>query len=131
MIYLDSCALVKLLVTEQESPVLAAHLDSADEPKVSTEFAQIEVRRALIRVAASEERHREADELLNAVARLPIGPVLDSAARLPQPHVRSGDAVHLATARALGPAVREFITYDKRLAEAAADVGLPVVMPGT
>lgn len=130
MIYLDSCALVKLILNEPESIALATHLDALSEPRVSTEFAQVEVRRALIRVEAPTDRHNDADELLTEVARLPIGPVIQDASRLPDRHLRSADAVHLATARMLGPAVTEFITYDKRLAKAATEAGLPLTMPG-
>ena len=52
------------------------------------------------------------------------------AAVLPGKHLRSLDALHLATARMLGQTLTQFITYDKRLARAARDAGLPVVTPG-
>jgi predicted nucleic acid-binding protein len=47
--------------------------------------------------------------------------------------LRSLDATHPATADVLaasGRAVTAFVTYDKRLAEAARQAGLPVAMPG-
>lgn len=131
MIYLDACALVKLVLTEPESRALTAHLDSSREPKISTELASVEVRRVLIRVGASADRHKEADRLLSSVARLPVDPIIEAASRLPEPHLRSLDAIHLATAQLLGPAVTQFITYDHRLGKAALDAGLPVVTPGT
>lgn len=56
--------------------------------------------------------------------------VLDSAADLDDPTLRTLDALHVATAQMLGPAVTEFITYDKRLAKAATEAGLPLTMPG-
>ena len=43
--------------------------------------------------------------------------------------VRSLDAIHLATALRVQPA--SFVTYDKRLADAARDAGLTVEAPGT
>ena len=39
------------------------------------------------------------------------------------------DAIHLATAMAMGPELDAFVTYDDRLAEAARAIGLPVVRP--
>jgi hypothetical protein len=44
--------------------------------------------------------------------------------------VRSLDAVHLATALQIRGEVDAFVTYDKRLADAAATAGLHVEAPG-
>lgn len=54
----------------------------------------------------------------------------DEAARLGSPQVRALDAIHLATALAIGDDDLEFITYDDRLADAARAEGLTVVQPG-
>jgi predicted nucleic acid-binding protein len=43
--------------------------------------------------------------------------------------VRSLDAIHLATALRIRPRLTSFITYDKRLADAAHTAGLTVDMP--
>lgn len=43
--------------------------------------------------------------------------------------LRTLDAIHLATALALGSELDAFVTYDDRLAAAASAVGLPVVRP--
>ncbi|HEY1618573.1 MAG TPA: hypothetical protein VGG25_13210 [Streptosporangiaceae bacterium] len=43
--------------------------------------------------------------------------------------VRSLDALHLATALRTGRRLSSFVTYDKRLADTAAAVGLAVEMP--
>lgn len=46
------------------------------------------------------------------------------------PHaLRSPDAIHLATALWLGPAVEAMVCYDKRLAQAGAAHGLVVHAP--
>jgi len=39
------------------------------------------------------------------------------------------DAIHLAAARALGDALTELITYDRRMADAAQIMGLTVIAP--
>ena len=133
MIYLDSCAMVKLLIEEPESNALDSHLaqqNHAGVHAISSQLSITEVHRALIRHGADETIHDEADAMLAAYATLPLEPILESAGRLPQPALRSLDALHLATARMLGPAVTQFITYDKRLVTAATELGLPVVTPG-
>jgi hypothetical protein len=43
--------------------------------------------------------------------------------------VRSLDAIHLATALHIGGWLTAFVTYDKRLADAARAAGLNVEMP--
>ena len=44
--------------------------------------------------------------------------------------LRSLDAVHLAAALDLGDELQGLVTYDERLAAAAAANGIPVVAPG-
>jgi hypothetical protein len=44
------------------------------------------------------------------------------------PSVRSLDAIHLATALHIGGRLTAFVTYDKRLADAARAAGLNVEM---
>jgi predicted nucleic acid-binding protein len=60
-------------------------------------------------------------ELDEDVARL--------AASLAPPTLRSLDAVHLASALAIGEELAEFITYDARLAAAARGAGMEVRAP--
>jgi len=44
--------------------------------------------------------------------------------------VRSLDAIHVASATLLGSELTGLVTYDRRMAEAARQAGLPVAMPG-
>lgn len=55
--------------------------------------------------------------------------VLDGAGHQPPPQLRSLDAIHLATALALGPRLDAVVVYDTRLAEAARAAGLAVEAP--
>ena len=55
--------------------------------------------------------------------------VLNDAAALEQPFLRTLDAIHLAAAMSLRDGLSAFVTYDKRLAAAAQDAGLPVRSP--
>lgn len=56
-------------------------------------------------------------------------PLLDVAGTLGNASLRSLDAVHLATARALGSALETIITYDERFAAAAREIGMRTERP--
>ena len=130
MIYLDSCAVIKLIREEEHSFALNKHLASSSADMISSELTRVEVCRALIRERARERTRLKTSALLDEIARLPLATVIEIAADLEARAVRTLDALHLATAYMLGPALTEFITYDKRLAHAARDAGLPVISPG-
>src|SRR5262249_43260685 len=73
----------------------------------------------------------DAREWLLDVSRLPLDDaLLDDAATLGPANLRSLDAIHLATAIGIREEIGAFITYDRRLAQAAQASGLPVVTPG-
>jgi predicted nucleic acid-binding protein len=55
--------------------------------------------------------------------------IVESASRLPDPLLRSLDAIHLATAILLRSDLELFVTYDSRLADAAAAYGIPAAGP--
>jgi predicted nucleic acid-binding protein len=142
VIYIDSCALVKLVREEDESAALQAWLDErADEVVVTSELARAEVPRA-VRRSNHDERgelvdtdrfNAELDEaaaLLDAVTLFVVDrDVLDRAGALDAPMVRTLDAIHLATAVDLKAAIIEFVTYDQRLAKLAEIAGFEVVSP--
>ena len=130
MIYLDACAVVKLIREEEHSAALDTYLASTTVDMISSEVTKIEVCRTLIRHGMRDRTRQKADTLLADIAKLPMAPLIDYAADLGGPYLRALDALHLATVMMLGPAVTEFITYDKRLAKAATEAGLPLTMPG-
>jgi len=55
--------------------------------------------------------------------------VLDAAGVLEPAHLRSMDAIHLATAQLLGEDLGQVLTYDARMADAARQLGLKTVAP--
>jgi predicted nucleic acid-binding protein len=133
VIYLDTCALVKLIRPEQGSAELVAWLNEhAAEATVTSELSEVEVPRALRRSAPI--RLASMPAVLAQVNRVEMdASVRATAGAYPDPNLRSLDAIHLATADTLmasGKTVSAFVTYDKRLAAAAADSGHTVVAPG-
>lgn len=55
--------------------------------------------------------------------------LLERAALLEPPELRSLDAIHLATALSLGDELDGLVTYDERLARAARERGIPTLAP--
>lgn len=55
--------------------------------------------------------------------------VLRSAGELEPHQMRSLDAIHLASARQLDTELRQVVTYDDRMIEAARDLGLETASP--
>lgn len=73
---------------------------------------------------------KDAREWLEGVSLLPLDDVvLDVAVDLKPWKLRTLDALHLATAVTVEDQVGAFISYDRRLSEAAADHGFTVLHP--
>ncbi len=126
-VYLDSSALVKLVVEERESKSLRNFLRRRPL-RVSSDLARVEVRRA-VRAHGREARVR-ARRVLARIRLLRLDDaVLDAAARLDPRVLRSLDAIHLASAKALGAELESVVTYDARMRRAAELLGLAVVAP--
>jgi uncharacterized protein len=131
VIYLDTSAFVKLVWSERETAALQGFLVQQPELLlVSSALLVVEVRRAVLREDAAQLPR--ADLLLTRIGQLGVTrAVLEAASRLPDPWVRSLDAVHLATALQLGQDLDALVTYDRRLASAAERHALPVRGPGS
>lgn len=129
MIYLDSAALVKLVHAEPETPALRAWLDErADTGWVSSVVTEIESFRALARYAPEAASRLPA--VLDQIDLINLDPPIRILARTARPvTVRSLDAIHLGTAQNLGHGLSSFVTYDKRLLDAARAAGLPTDAP--
>ena len=55
--------------------------------------------------------------------------LLDAAGALAGVGLRSLDAIHLAAAREFGGELESLVTYDQRMADAGAAMGLPIAAP--
>ncbi len=126
--YLDTSAFVKLVVAEPESRSLQRFLARWPE-RTSAALLRAEAVRALRR--AGHDAHVGAARRLLRTIRLvrTDEALLDRAGDLTPRELRSLDAVHLATALALGADLGVVVTYDQRLAGAAVEQGLLVQSP--
>lgn len=131
MIYLDTSALAKLIVVEDESAALAGWLDNRpDELLATSVLGRVELLRAARR--RGPEAVARALSLLAELALVPVAAeVLDGAWILDPPSVRSLDAVHLASASSLGPELTALVAYDERLLTGARALGMVAVAPGS
>ena len=128
MVYLDSSAIVKLVVHEPESDALRREL--AHRPEwTSSALARVEVVRALRRADADAATLEYAAALLDRIALIAVDEgVLEAAAAVGPPALHSLDAVHLATANSLA-GLEAFVAYDRRLLTAAGNAGLSALSP--
>ena len=127
VIYLDSSAIVKLIIAEVGSDALRAWLE--DRPRrAASAIARTEVLRAVrpegpAAIAAARS-------ILYAVDLVAIDDsILDAAALLRPPTLRTLDAIHLATALSIGEDLASFVTYDRRMIEGATALGLSTASP--
>ena len=124
--YVDTSAVIKLLAEEAHSKAFAEFYDTdPDAEWVSSALLRIELTRAVMRAVPA--LLPDARDLLLAFSY--IDDVVDGAMNEPDRGLRSLDAIHLATARILGPDLNVFITYDECLGRAAQDAGMVVVSP--
>ncbi len=132
VLYLDSSALVKLAVRESETAALEAELMRWPVCATSS-ITTIEVSRA-----AERAREQQRDVLpprdVNALLSTTVEMVLTdrvrlTASRLTPPELRTLDAIHVASALALGTDLAAVVTYDLRMRHAAARYRLRVLAP--
>jgi predicted nucleic acid-binding protein len=130
VLYLDTSALVKLVVEEPESADLAAWLDERpDEVLCTSVIGRVELLRAARR--RGPETTPAASQLLAEIALVPVDHlVLDLATALEPAALRTLDALHLASASSLGDAVTAVVAYDERLLRAADLIGISTASPG-
>jgi uncharacterized protein len=135
LVYFDSSALVKLVVEEAGSE-LAAELWDGCDAAVASRLAYPEVRAAL---AAAARNHDLTEHELNAAeqawdgywtATRPVeltAAVEQQAGQLARVHaLRGADAVHLASALAIGDPALVVAVWDRRLHAGAQAAGIRV-----
>lgn len=128
-LYVDTSALVKLIVAEAESAALSDYMQRFVEDVL---FTAALARTELVRAVADggPAAIAEARALLDSIDTVALSrSVLDDAATLPPPRLRALDAIHLAAAQRAGTSLRAVVTYDGRMAQAATALGMPHVSP--
>ncbi len=126
--YIDTSALVKLVIPEAGSTALRDWIESDAPGLLSSDLTRTELARTLRRfdwLPASA-----AHDLLEGLRIVPLPTaIFDRAGRLDPPVLHSLDAVHITAALDLGDDLRGLVSYDERMAEAARAVGIRVIAP--
>lgn len=125
--YVDTSALVKVVVSEPESDALL-HWLRTKRTLVSCELICVEAVRAVrLTDTAAVGAVRQA---LNTLTLLVLDrELLDSAAMLEPAGLRSLDAIHLAAALRVGWELTGVVTYDTRMIDSAQGLGLRTISP--
>jgi uncharacterized protein len=127
-LYLDSSAFVKLLVEEPETAALRGYLANQGHRRVSSALLRTEALRAVRQLGA--EALATVREGLRRVDLVGLDDrILDAAGTLEPRILRTLDAIHVATAMAIGEDLEAIITYDERMIEAARLLGLSTETP--
>jgi len=125
--YLDSSAIVKLIVKEQESTALRRYLRGR-QVLVSSALARTEVKRAVLQLGVPAMQR--ADDVLNRIELVRLNNAVLNAAGVMKPdELRSLDAIHLATATLFETTLSDLVTYDARMSAAAQAHGWAVAAP--
>lgn len=126
--YLDSSAFVKTVVEEPASPPLRAFLAGNGARHVSSALLRAEALRA-VRHLGPEALAAARDGLRRIDLIAVDDRILDAAGVLEPAILRTLDAIHLATALAVGDDLGVIVTYDNRMTAAAGTLGLRTVSP--
>jgi uncharacterized protein len=127
VLYVDTSASVKLVIEEEETAALVEHLGSADGVLVTSRVGIVELRRVGRRGGISDR----ADAVAATMAVIEVNPVVERIAIELDASLRSLDAIHLASALAVGDDLEGFVCYDAELARSADRLGLIVVAPSS
>ena len=127
-LYLDRSAFVKVVVEEAESAPLRAMLAASKAQRVSSSLLRTESLQAVRHLGPSALLIVR--EGLRRVGLISVDDrILDAAGVLEPGVLRTLDAIHLATALAIGDDLEAIVTYDERMIAAAGLLGLTTTSP--
>ena len=125
---MDASAFVKFIVEEEESRALRVFLAGEHGRYISSSLLRTEALRAAAKHGS--EALTVAREALQRVDLVAIDHrILDNAGLLHPNVMRSLDAIHVATALAIGDDLDVVVTYDERMIKASSLLGIPTATP--
>ena len=124
--YLDTSAILKLIILEKESLALRAFIGKEN---ITSSYTRLEVARTLKEYSPGV--HKTAGLVLKTLALVPIDAALISRAQLiiETSELKAPDALHVASALQSAPLIAGIITYDDRMADTASRLGVRVEAP--
>ena len=128
MIYVDASVVLAYLLAEDRRPADVLW----DGTLTASRLLEYEIRTRLHARKLAESHDEAAQTIIGRIALLELSPVVLARALAGFPvTVRTLDALHLASIdflRRQGQSV-ELLTYDRRMADAARAMGVPVIEP--
>jgi uncharacterized protein len=126
--YIDTSAFIKLVRSEPESQALRAELRGVENELISSILLSVEGHRAARRYGKLASVR--ANAALTTITLLALDePIIEIAANLEPPELRSLDALHLASILSLGEDIECVYCYDTRLTSAAQALEIEVIAP--
>lgn len=126
--YLDTSAFLKLVVRERGSAALRRWVQESERELFASDLLRVESLRAARR--HSTDAVAAVRAALRSVTLVALAPsICEHAADLDPVILRSLDALHLATALAVGDDLEAIVTYDERMIAAAGLLGLTTTSP--
>jgi predicted nucleic acid-binding protein len=124
--YIDSSAIIKLIIKEEESQAL---LRVINQKMFTSVLAKVEVGRTLARSGTSITKVR--DQVMHHLDFLPISEeVINLIDEIPLPRqVRSLDSIHIGSAHLVSELIDGVITYDKDMQQALTQLGIIWLAP--
>lgn len=133
LFYLDTCTLLKFVQPEAESAALRDWRRGLDITSrlLTSHLAGVELARTFRRAGIDRQRIPFlVGNTLKGVDQVVVDDeVLIRAAAYEVRRLGTLDSIHLATAEPLRPELVGFLTYDKELAQAVTEIGLPHLAP--
>jgi uncharacterized protein len=127
-LYLDSSAFVRVIVEEPGSIALREHLAGESARFISSALLRTEALRA-VRQQGPEVRAAVRAGLRRVELIAIDDRILDTAGTLEPKILRTLDAIHVASALAVGDDLVAIVSYDERMIDAARQLGLPTATP--
>ncbi|HVB76411.1 MAG TPA: type II toxin-antitoxin system VapC family toxin [Candidatus Nitrosotalea sp.] len=128
VVYLDSSAIVKLVVREAETGALRTFLGSAE--LISSVVATVEVPRAAYLKTGDPATIGQAEQVLARFFLVNLdGGIRSLAARVQPAGLPTLNAIHLAAALQVGSRIEAAVIYDQRLADAVRNANVVVHAP--
>ncbi|WP_336662660.1 type II toxin-antitoxin system VapC family toxin [Leucobacter sp. USHLN154] len=125
--YLDTSVALRILLGHSQSAIdWYDNLADRRATFVSSRILELEMKRVLRRESIAVDG---ADEFLSELALLAVDNRLITEAAAIRPHIKSLDALHLASAQRIGAGNVTIVTHDANMATVADSLGFDVVDP--
>jgi predicted nucleic acid-binding protein len=125
--YLDSSVALRIIFGHSQSAIdWLDGMTESDTPVISSRLLELEVVRALRREGRGLS---DAEELVDSLTLLNLDTAIVAEAAAIEPHVKSLDALHLASALRAGTEFVQIVTHDENMSRVAKALGFDTFDP--